>query len=186
MFLDFGLGILSAVFLSRIFNMPLTPEFIWGGILFSVLMDADFFIHFLRGGNNKNVHKHREILHYPLIYIPIGTIILSFYDFSWTMLFALCSFLHFVHDSIGIGWGVRWLYPFTKNQYTFFYRYQPPHREKFPLLWMHIWKHDEIDALAEKYGDPDWFKNIYLRLHPYGLFELLVFVLAVIVLLLLI
>ncbi|MBI2454367.1 MAG: metal-dependent hydrolase [Parcubacteria group bacterium] len=182
MFLDFGLGILSAVLFSRIFSWPLQADFVMAGVVFSVLMDLDFFIYVLKNGSAHKIHRHRDIFHYPLIYIPLGTSFIWLYDFHWAILFATCSLWHFIHDSVGIGWGVRWLYPFGKDYYTFLYRYQPPDRPSFPLKLFHKWKHNEIDELAEQYGDPNWFRNIYLKLHPYAVFEFLVFIAALIVL----
>ena len=96
------------------------------------------------------------------------------------MLFALASLGHFIHDSIGIGWGVQWLYPFIKDHYSFFYIYKPRWRaERLPRRWLYIWKHDEIDALDARYGDPDWIRNIYFRGHPYAVTEFAVFLAAV-------
>lgn len=178
MFLDLGIGILMAMLVSGIFDFPLTLSFIAGGIVFSLLMDLDFLSHLKKGGSTRNAHRHRDVSHLPLIYIPVGIIISSFYSWPWAVLFGLCSFAHFLHDSVGIGWGVQWLYPFKKEHYTFFYRYQPKNKERLPRKLLYIWKHEEIDELAKKYGDEDWVRNIYYKWHPYAIVEFFVFLVA--------
>lgn len=182
MFLDIGVGVLLAIFSSEFFNLPLTGGFLTAGIIFSLLADIDYVFYLGDGGNSKEAHKHRDLLHYPLFYIPSGMILISFFSFPWAVLFGLCSFFHFLHDSIGIGWGIQWLYPFRKDHYAFFYRYQPPNRELLPKKMLYIWKHEDIAALAKRYGDEDWLKNIYGHWHPYAIAEFLIFIIAFVIL----
>jgi hypothetical protein len=89
---------------------------------------------------------------------------------------------HFVHDGIGIGWGVQWFYPIKENHYMFFYRYHAPSKPPIPFQYMYSWKPEEVDALAEKHGDPDWIKNIYFKWHPYAIAELLGLLIALAIL----
>ncbi len=182
MFLDIGVGILLSIITSKLFGLPLTVAFVVAGIIFALLMDIDYILHLFTGGSSKNAHRHRDLLHYPLIYIPLGTLVISLFSNSYASLFALCSFAHFLHDSIGIGWGVQWLYPFKKDHYSFLYIYRPPHQERLPQKNIYVWKHEDIDMLSKKYGDPNWVKNIYWRWHPYAIIELLTFILALVVL----
>jgi len=180
MFLDAGNGIFAVMLTSWIFDMPLSRTLVAAGIIFAFLPDVDYLIHLARGGTSRNAHRHREMLHYPLLFIPAGVILFSFYGMEWVFLFGVAAFLHFLHDSIGIGWGVQWLYPFSKDHYTFFYRYQPRHKERLPRRFalLLVWKHEEVDILAAKYGDPDWIRNIYLRWHPYAITEFAIFLIA--------
>ncbi len=182
MLLDIGAGILASIFVSRFFGFNLAAPFVIGGVVFSLLMDADYVFHLARGGNSKDAHKHRDLLHLPFLYIPIGVLLISPYSRAWAVLFGICSFIHFLHDSVGLGWGIQWLYPLRKDHYTFFYRYQPPGKEKLPRRKFYIWRHEDIDVLAKKYGDEDWVKNIYLRWHPYAVIEFLVFLFSLLVL----
>jgi len=182
MFLDIGVGILTAILVSNIFGLPLTAVFLLLGIIFSLLMDADFILHLVKTGTSKNAYRHRELFHRPLIYIPLGMLILSFYNSAYAVLFGLASLFHFLHDSIGIGWGVQWLYPLTTDHYGFFYRYQSKHKEKLPQKLLYVWKDDELDMLAKRYGDEEEIKNIYLKWHPYAIVEFSVFIVAMVVL----
>ena len=177
MFLDIGLGIFAALGVSARWGVPLTFWFAVAGAVFALLPDLDFIAVVLR---RRNALHHREGLHYPLLFVPIGTLVCWYFGGEWATLFALASLGHFVHDSIGIGWGVQWLYPFIKDHYSFFYIYKPRWRaERLPRRWFYIWKHDEIDALDARYGDPDWIRNIYFKWHPYAVAEFAVFIIAV-------
>jgi len=181
MFLDIGVGILSAILASALFRQDLTPAFLAAGIVFALLPDVDFVFHFASGGDFKNAHKHRDFLHYPLLYVPLGMALAVFLGPAYALLFGICSAAHFLHDSIGMGWGIQWLYPFSRNHYNFFYHYEPRGGE-IPGKTVYVWKHKEVDGLAGRHGDPDWVKNVYLRFHPYAVIELAVFAASLIIL----
>jgi LexA-binding, inner membrane-associated putative hydrolase len=180
MLLDIGVGILASIFLSHLFGAAVSPLFLSAGVLFSLLPDLDFLLTF-----NKNVtakaHEHRDLLHYPLLFIPVGATILFFFDHRLAALFIVTTFLHFLHDSIGLGWGVPWLYPFSRNHYAFFYQYDIA-RNTLPQKKFYAWSETEVNRLASQYGDKHWIKNIYLKFHPYAVIEALIFILALFVL----
>ena len=160
----------------------MTGHFLVGGIIFSLLMDADHIFHLGQKETARQVRNLRNIFHYPLLYIPTGMIVVSFFSIPWAVLFGLCSLTHFIHDSIGIGWGVQWFYPFSTNHYSFFYLYHPKDKEKLPWKAVYVFKHQDIEALDKKHGDAHWVKNVYLKWHPYAIVEFLVFIVAVIIL----
>lgn len=182
MFFDIGAGILSSIFISFLFKLPLNTSFLIGGVVFALLPDLDSIFNLNKRSGAIYAHKHRDAIHYPLLYIPLGMTMISFFNSTWSVLFGLCSLIHFIHDSIGIGWGIQWLFPFSKNHYAFAYLYQPKGKEKLPNKFIYNWKHTDVDALAEKYGDNEWFGNIYLKWHPYAVIELLVFIFSLIIL----
>lgn len=167
--------------LSGLFGTPLSVGFLLGGIIFSLFVDIDFIFFFKSRRAGKHAHEHRS-LHYPLLYIPIGVLIFYPFGWQWALLFALCSIAHFIHDSIGIGWGIKWLYPFSKNHFAFLYQYSPKGKPRLPTKLFYSWKPEEVKSLAEKYGDDDWVKNIYRRWHPYAIIEFATLLLAILVL----
>ena len=170
--LDIAFGIFLAMLASRFFHVELTWMLVGAGILFALLPDADYLVHLARGGSSKNAHLHRDLFHLPLLFIPVGVLIFYPWGSIWMILFAAGALAHFIHDSIGIGWGVQWLWPLRDEHYSFFYIYRPPHRAEYlPRRWFYAWPHRDIEALSARYGDPDWIKNIYLRPHPYALVE---------------
>lgn len=184
MFFDIGIGIILAWLTSETFSVDFSWSFILFGVVFSLLPDVDTIFH-LRSGKEVGSHKghdHRDFWHYPLIYIPIGTILFAFISFPYAFLFAVASFIHFLHDSIGIGWGVQWLYPFSKNHFSFLYHYDSS-RNNLQRKWIYSWQHQEVDKLSDQYGDKDWIKNIYYSWHPYAIAEFTIFVGAVVLLL---
>jgi hypothetical protein len=183
MFLDAGAGILSAFLLSRYLGFPASGIWYAAGVLFALLPDADYLFHLLRGGSSRHAHRHRELLHRPLPYLLIGTAALFPLGYTWSLIFAAASLLHFIHDSIGIGWGVQWLWPFRDQHYSFLYIYKPRHRkEKLPRKLLYVWEHAALDELHARYGDEEWIRNIYLRWHPYAVVELAVFLISLIIL----
>ena len=181
--LDIGIGIFSAIIAGKIFSTELTPLLIGLGIAFALLPDIDFVYSLLKNGhrNHKAIATHRDLIHYPLIYLPAGALLAWLVDSQWAMLFLLASIGHFLHDSIGIGWGIPWLWPFSDANYTFLYRYSPPGK-RLPRKLIYRWERKQLDELIERYGDPEWFYNIYVRLHPFFLVEILFFVAASVVL----
>lgn len=173
MLLDIGVGILAALWLGQ-------P--VWLGILFSLLPDFDMLVSLVKYRGNSGVYKHRDLLHLPIIYIAIGTA-LYFYDPRVAALFLICTMLHFVHDSIGLGWGVQWLWPISRDHFSFLYLYQPPGKPALPKKYFYRFPHGEMAKLDAEFGDPNWVHNIYVQLHPFSLVELAVFSVAIAILL---
>lgn len=176
---DIGTGIFLPIALAAGFDLPLSWQFVSAGVFFSLLPDLDFAWHLVRGGNHKNAYDHRDLLHFPLLYIPIGSALISLFSPILAILFAAASLLHFIHDSVGLGWGVEWLFPFSRNHYSFFYSFTPPGKKPLPQKIIYAWPHKVLPALDKRRGDPEWVKNVYLSLHPYAIIELAVFAAAI-------
>ncbi|MDB4940265.1 MAG: hypothetical protein JWO40_690 [Candidatus Doudnabacteria bacterium] len=182
MFYDIGIGILLSLGLANLFDTHLTASWIILGVVFSLIPDLDYLFHLQKGGSTKNAHEHRDYWHYPVVFIPFGMLLIALLaNWHYAVLFLFATLLHFIHDSIGIGWGVQWLYPFNSNHYSFFYHYEPSDR-RLARKNLYIWNHDEINTLSKKHGDDEWVKNIYFKLHPYGLIEYAVFIIALVIL----
>ena len=122
MLLDLKLGILWSVGVALFFHHPITPSWILFGILFAVLPDIDFWIELVKRGTvgGKTLGSHRTLLHNPLTYIPPALFIGTLFGTDWMTLFALGVLGHFIHDSMGMGLGVRWLWPFSLHFQKFF------------------------------------------------------------------
>src|SRR5581483_9803752 len=183
MFLDIGVGILVALLVGSLHGVKVSLSFIVAGIVFSLLPDLDFIISAIAHRSFKNgAARHRAQLHLPLLYIPVGTILLLFFSIPLAELFFLVSLAHFLHDSIGVGWGVQWLYPFSKDHYSFLYIYKPAFRaKKLPRKLFYVWKNDQIEQLDAEFGDRDWVRHIYGGQHWYAVLEEVVLVVSVIV-----
>lgn len=180
MFLDIAIGIYSAAFLGWLLQFNPSTWFFIGGILITVLPDADFIYFYIKSKSRIDDSKHRDYIHYPLIYLPLGTLIFHFIGGKeWSFLFFLCSFLHFVHDSIAVGWGIKWLWPFSKNNFAFFYLRSGRQKKGLKKI---IFSFDKktLDYYIRKHGDKNWVKNIYYKLHPIAIVEFTVFVSSII------
>jgi hypothetical protein len=183
MLLDIGVGIILGIGASVLSDNYSLAVFVGIGIFSTLSPDIDYIYHLLRGGSTKDDHRHREILHNPLLLLIGGLLIWVFISLELAILFTVGAISHFIHDSIGIGWGVQWLYPLTSNHYSFFYiAHTAKQKPKPPKRLIYIWPDDQIDKLQEKYGDPNWFENTYLKWHPFAIFELIVFIISLLAL----
>ena len=169
MLLDIGVGILLAIWMNWVFGVQLSFWFVVFGAVLVLLPDVDFFIELLKHGSvgGREVREHRNITHFPIIYIPVVAVIFAVWGPAGAIFFGLAVFAHFVHDSAGIGWGIKWLWPFSRKAYKCF-------SEKdgaFSRRLLVAWTPDELVEVAAKHGHPDWFRYIYLRPHPINVLE---------------
>jgi membrane-bound metal-dependent hydrolase YbcI (DUF457 family) len=170
--LDIAVGIFLAIGFGKFFHQEIAAPLIAAATLFALLPDADYLVHLARGNSSRNAHRHRDMLHLPFVFIPAGLLVLYPFGAEWMFLFAAGSLAHFAHDSVGIGWGVQWLWPFRDNHYSFLYIWRPPDRREYlPRKLFYSWPHRDIESLAARYGDEEWIKNIYFRFHPFALIE---------------
>ena len=182
--LDIAIGILLGLAVPAVFGESVSPMFVLIGIAFALLPDLDAVWEMIaRKGklSGKSQTIHREWLHYPLTYIPIAVLIYLLAGPTWGTLFAACITAHFLHDSIGIGWGIKWLAPFTQNSYKFFVKDQ----DTSHLHMIKTWQPNELTKVIKTHGDPDWIRNIYLRPSRTLIIESLMFIVAVVVLIVL-
>lgn len=177
MFADIGFGVLAAVLISTLFSVELSASIIAAGIFFALLPDIDFLVELIRHGSvgGRVEREHRNLLHHPLTYIPVAVAIYFTSGSVWATLFTVCVLFHFMHDSFGIGWGIKWLWPFLKNNYKI---------EKVGGTYYVVSRTpEELERVVAERGDPEWIRNIYLRPSKVALIEFLIFLVCGIVLL---
>lgn len=171
---DIGAGILIALGLGYIYPPENFALWVLLGVFFALLPDFDALINAVQYRGLDHEYSHRDLLHLPLLYTPIGTLCIYVFSPHVALLFALCSFAHFVHDSIGIGWGVQWLSPINTDHFSVLYLYQPPGKPALRKKYFYRFAHADIDALDRVHGDPDWIRHIYREMHPFAIVEFLV------------
>ena len=161
MFLDIGFGIIISVVVSKITGHPPNNVFIFLCIGFSLLPDIDVFPELLRRGKlgGKILDLHRELTHYPLLYAVIAPIIFYLFGLSIASAFVLCLLVHFIHDSMGGGWGIQWLYPFNKNYFKFFSNQQGSYTWSIAK-----WNPQQLRVAMQTHGNDNWFKDMYLNI----------------------
>ena len=169
-----------SIWTSCFFHSDLTFTLVFAGIAFALLPDIDFFIEFFKHGSvgGKVIREHRELTHFPIIYIPVAIFIYLIFGAMWTAMFSLAIFAHFLHDSIGIGWGIKWFWPFSKKAYKFFSEKDG----RFSSRLIISWSPEELTEVAANHGDPNWIRNIYLRPTPISVIEFSFFVISLIIL----
>lgn len=179
--LDIGIGIVLAITAAKIFHVALAWPLILWGIVFALVPDIDVIPELVaRRGKlgGKEISWHRELTHFPIVYIVPAILVFIFAGPLWGYLFTLGAFLHLLHDSIGMGWGIQWLWPFNKNSYKFF------SDETNEMSWRFLirWTPEELPVAVSAYGKPDWIRRYYFQLHPIAIVEIAGFLLSLVAL----
>jgi hypothetical protein len=177
--LDVSIGIILAIIGAKIFHIALTWGLVLWAIGFALLPDIDVFPELIaRRGRlgGKEISWHRELAHFPVVYIAPAILVFILAGPLWGFLFTLGVLLHLLHDSIGMGWGIKWAWPFNKNSYKFFSNKQNDMARNFLVHWTPA----ELPDVVREYGDPEWLKHYYFELHPIVIVELLIFALALV------
>ena len=161
---DIGLGFLIAILTSAVFHFEPTLWFIVFCVLAALLPDIDFTVEFLKHGSvgGKVIREHRELLHFPVTYIPIIFLVFLAAGPVWASALALGVVSHFIHDSIGVGWGIKWFWPVHKHHYKFFAK----NDGSMAWRWLQKWKVEDMPAIAAMYGLEHWIRDIYLKPFP--------------------
>jgi len=103
-------------------------------VFFAVAPDLDT-IPFLLLRRRLGLVSH-WIIHFPLLYIPIGVTLVWFITRDWfyAINFMVASFAHFLHDSASAP-GIQWFWPISKTACAFegfkFVRVTPEERRRF-------------------------------------------------------
>ncbi|MDD4333144.1 MAG: metal-dependent hydrolase [Patescibacteria group bacterium] len=180
MFLDFAFGIITSILTSYYCQTALTP-LLYYCVLFSILPDLDFIIYKIFKIKQDKGYKHRDLFHYPLLYLPLGGLLLILFNKILFWPFLIISFFHFMHDSIMYGRGVKWLFPFSENSYAFIYEYSRV--KKWGLWqWVFVFNEKNLEQWDEEHGDEDWIQNIYYAHHPIAIIEFGAFTVSLILL----
>ncbi len=169
MFLDFAFAILVSILANVFFDIPLA-SIIYFALFFSILPDLDFVIYKIFGIHQDKAYKHRDLFHYPLLYLPIGFFLLFLISKTLAFIFLVISVLHFLHDSIAYGRGIKWLFPFSKNSFAFIYLYSRV--VKLGLWqWIFVFNDKNLAKWDDEHGDENWIENIYYKAHPIAIIE---------------
>lgn len=163
--LDIGAGILISLFVSDLYGFEATPLFILLGIIFALLPDIDMLWYLLRKPTS---HDHRVFTHYPLLYIPLTIFVYLIFGSIYGTLFALCIAMHLIHDTVGLGWGISWLAPFSLRKFRFL---SPTGSTTGGWEFFRTWIPKEEFELVERQQDNSWVKNYYLRPNIIGFVE---------------
>jgi hypothetical protein len=116
--LDIGAGMLIAIALQQLFHAPHDLWVVGLGVAFALLPDIDM-LWYLSKQPAQRGHDHRTYPHYPLVWAPsIACTYLVFGAFTGTLLLA-CITMHLLHDTFGLGWGIKWLWPLSQKKFHY-------------------------------------------------------------------
>jgi hypothetical protein len=167
--LDIGVGLILGVLLSTFtaLNYGLCLSV---GVIAALLPDLDYVWKAIQTKKLPD-SEHRDGLHYPILFIPFVVLVGLLLSPQIGLVFALGSLCHFLHDSVGIGFGIKWLFPFKKNSYLFLFQIKTPTNKNMPRQRFYSWNDAERAEMIRKYAYPGWIKYVYFQPNPFGLFE---------------
>lgn len=151
--LDIGIGILTALGVSHLFDTTATPTLLIFSIACALLPDIDILTIPLLGK-----WHHRTHTHYPILYVFLSLIAFVFLSPIYATIFTICVFAHLVHDTFGIGWGIAWLWPLSPRKFLFF------SAGGWTGKLFASWLPGEEPTFVATHDDPNWVRHYYLRL----------------------
>lgn len=182
MIMDIAIGILLGTY----FNTGESLNYILmiTAVLFCLLPDIDIFYFLYKKYIKKtSIIDHRSWTHFPILYLPAYLIILSVesflnYSHSISTIFALSVFWHFLHDTLFIGWGVMWGWPFSKRKYKIF----PDRNGKVTSKLLLTWLPEEEEKIIKWSGGSinGWLRHYYFKFNIVSALEYGVFVLVLV------
>lgn len=175
MFLDIGVGLILTVLVALITNTGPSWTFLLVGLVGALWPDIDFVIWILRGNKvDHRAHRHRDLLHFPCFSFPLLAVFV-WVGLGWQfgILFIMTTLAHFIHDTVGHGWGIRWFYPFDN-------RYLCYRSIKGGPTRLYLWTWAEQEALSAQYGNPNWLNESYSTINPPLIIELVLMVVGIV------
>lgn len=169
MFMDIGMGILIALGVASVFGVAPTPEVVIFGVLFALLPDIDFFLTRI-AAIRKVIGEHRSATHFPLVHLVVSMVMYIFFGKVFATLYFICTFYHLVHDTLFLGWGIKWLWPYSNKSLSIFH-------DKGGVITSEVlvWGPEDDRRIRNEYASPNWVRDFYLRpgiiaFSEYGIF----------------
>ena len=159
MLLDIGMGLLLTTMFAAVTGAEPSWQLPLVGIAGCLAPDVDFIIWILRGKKLDHLtHQHRDLLHRPLIFTPLTTTLVWLWlGPSAAVLFGTGTVAHFIHDTIGQGWGILLFWPLDSRFYCIRSYGDQPRQ-------LYGWTKEEQDELCEEHGNRHWMQQDYGRL----------------------
>ncbi len=160
---DIGIGIILGLLFEPFGDNTMANTLI--GIVFVLLPDIDAVLYYGSrltgiGKLGEKLADHRDLFHYPLIFISVGVVVLLIIYPVLIPIFVAGSLVQFAHDSVGTGWGIPWLAPFSDKRFKFLYQLDL-HKAKQPQKLVWVWTKSEQNRLIREFGDQDWHKHTF-------------------------
>lgn len=169
--LDIGVGILLSLGVSALFGVHATWLIMLFGIGSTLFPDIDIVTALF------GKWRHRTATHYPLTYLPLVVIVWILFDPFYAALFGAGVLAHFIHDTIGTGWGISWFWPFTSRR--FLVLPDGPRRKEMGAFA--TWLPAEHPEWAHR-GSHAWVRDIYFSVTTVAIVEYSALVIAAVAL----
>ena len=175
--MDTAWGLLVTHIASRILGVPLEWWEYAIGLVFAHLPDVDAILEQIIRGRITGAHKKDSFSHYPLLMIPlIGLAVGSFSTF-WGPVAAIILILHYVEDTVVLGPGICWLWPFDKRSFWFLRRRGGKWMVATALTEAELREQHELSL-------EQWLRRNFFVVKPQGVANLLLLASAILVVLL--
>ena len=167
---DIGVGILLSILTSYLFNVALTPLLLSLCMIFALLPDIDLIL------PRKLVRGHRGFIHYPFFYIIASVLVYFIFGSVWAFVFFVATIYHLLHDTLFLGWGIKWLWPISSKSFKFF----PDKDGKVTSQVLLSWLPEQEAEIKIKYASPHWIRDFYFRSSIISLSEYSIFIISIV------
>lgn len=179
MFLDIGAGIILSFLVGTLLDVEISSMWILCGVAFALLPDIDMVWYAVqRFIQKKLVDDHRSFTHYPILYVPASFVVYYYFGFPYALLFSLCIFFHFIHDTLWLGWGISWFAPFSMRKWKMF----PDRDGKISKQVVMTWTPEEEGEVFKRYHNKNWVRDFYFRPNIVAYVEYSVFIFSIVLL----
>lgn len=177
---DVGLGILSIVFVSLLYDRHELSAFLLMPLAFLPDLDAlaELRVRGKLAASAEHPYDHREVLHKPIIWLVLLGLVWWSVGYYGAVAFVMVL-VHFLHDSVLTGWGVPWFAPLSDIRIKFFVDEQNEISIK-PRDWVRTWNKQELRRAIVMYGNENWVEDLYLNPTVVSSIEYGVFILSLV------
>ncbi len=153
MFQDIGVGIFISILASHFGGVPLSVVLVAWCVACSLVPDIDLVLPpWLVGG-------HHGLTHYPATQLAVSVGVFAMLGPLWAATYLAAVFAHIAHDTIFLGWGIKWFWPLSQRSFKFF-------PDKGGVITSQIllsFLPEEEERLKQVYGSPHWIRMFYFR-----------------------
>lgn len=192
---DFANGIFALLLAAWYTETEILWWYVPIALVVAMLPDVDAIPELLTRGrvsaSREHQSDHRTFLHYPVISLPLVTVLCAFGGF-WGLLIGVAIILHLINDLYGTGWGLELLWPLSTRRYKFLGR--RVNRTKAILVadgdWEKLdpaerrlrlvvsWSAAELPQYIVRWGVDDWIQRWYFSCNWISATEYSLFVVA--------
>lgn len=155
--MDIGAGILLAFVTGHLWGTTVTWQLVGVGVAGALFPDIDLLLERIPPVQ-RIIGSHRSALHYPIVCLLVGLCCFLLFGSVLGTAFVVGILFHLVHDTFFLGWGIKWLWPFSHTALSLLHERHG--RLTTDMLLVRL---DNEEAIKKQYPSPDWIRSFYLR-----------------------